>query len=262
LKNVQIRDGADNATLSIFRATESEFSYLFPDPGQDIEIVDDFMARHHESHVATVLNNLWLRPIHKSKAVGIHGTLFYNYADKRHHLPASKREIDRDPSQINQAERELYARMREDEQAEITAPLPVTAAELLGEVPGGQVLLEWFDGRAPSFHDAEVLELSLDRRKARCSIKIHAFQMTSEVDGKGFFILDKHALVSFRLEGVVNLELNDFNEQNIIHGLVLSRTADQNFRVELDPAYGLFGFVEAMTSTPVSRATAPTKSSR
>jgi hypothetical protein len=131
LKNVQVRDGADNATLSIFRATESEFSYLFPSPGQDIEIIEDFIARHHESHVAEVLNNLWLRPIHKSKVDGIHGTLFYNYADKRHHLPASKREIDRDPSQINRAERELYTRMHEDEQAETELPQPVTTAELL-----------------------------------------------------------------------------------------------------------------------------------
>ena len=249
MKNVQVRDGADNATLSIFRATESELSYLFPNPGQDIELIEDFIARHHENHVAAVLNNLWLRPIHKSKAVGIHGTLFYNYADKRHHLPASKREIDRDPSQINPAERELYASMREDEHTETYAPFPVTTAKLLGEVPGGQQLLEWFDGRAPSFHDAEVLELSLDRNKARCSIKIHAFRMTSEVDAKGYFVLDKHVLVSFRLEGVVNLELNDFNEQNAILGMALSRTADQGFRLELDPAYGLFGFVEARSLT-------------
>ena len=150
MKNVQIWDGADNVTLSIFRATESEFSYLFPGSGQDIEIIEDFIARHHESHVAEVLNNLWLRPIHKSKADGIHGTLFYNYADKRHHLPASKREIDRDLSQINQAERELYARMREDEQAETDIPLPITTAELLGEIPGGQQLLEWFSAAIAS----------------------------------------------------------------------------------------------------------------
>ncbi len=245
MKNVQIRDGADNATLSIFRATEAEFAYLFPNPGQDIEIIEDFIARHHESHVQEVLNNLWLRPIHKSKAVGIHGTLFYNYADKRHYLPSSKRELDRDPAQINQAERDLYARMRADEESEADMLLPATTAELLCEVPGGQQLMEWFGGRVPSFHDAEVLELALDRDKARCNIKIHAFQMTSEVDAKGFFVLDRHVVVSFQLEGVANLELNDFNEQNAIYGLALSRTADQGFRLELDPCYGLFGFIEA-----------------
>lgn len=249
LKNVQIRDGADNATMSIFRATENEFSYLFPNPGQDIEIVEDFIARHHENHVAELLDNLWLRPIHKSQAVGIQGTLFYNYADKRHLLPASKREIDRAPYQINPAERELYARMRNDELSKTVPPTPVTTAELLIAVPGGGKLLEWFGGRVPSFHDAEVLELELHREKARCRIKIHTFRMTPEVDDKGFFILDKHVLVSFRLEGVINLEFNDFNEQNVIYGLALSRTADQGYRLELDPCHGLFGFVEAQSLT-------------
>jgi hypothetical protein len=245
LKNVQIRDGTDNATLSIFRATESEFSYLFPNPGQDIELVDDFIARHHEKNAAEILDNLWLRPTHKADAAGIHGTLYYNYADKRHHLPASKREIDRDPSQINRAERELYARIRAEEAVESDTPFPVTTAELLTEIPGGAQLVEWFDGRVPSFHDAEVLGLTLDRRGARCTIGIHTFQMTSEVDAKGFFVFDKHAQVSFHLEGVTKLELNDFNEQNVIYGLALSRAADQAIRLELDQCHGLFSFVEA-----------------
>ncbi len=69
--------------------------------------------------------------------------------------------------------------------------------------------------------------------------------MTSEIEAKGFFVLDKHAQVSFNLEGVTNLELNDFNEQNVIWGLALSRTAGQAIRLELDQCHGLFGFVEA-----------------
>jgi hypothetical protein len=124
------------------------------------------------------------------------------------------------------------------------SPLPVTTAGLLGEIRGGQQLLEWF-GHVPSFHDAEVLELTLDRKKAQCRIKIHAFQMTPEIDAKGLYVLKKHILVSFRMEGVMNLELTDFNHQNVINGLALSRTADQDFRLDLDPCYGLFGFIEA-----------------
>ncbi len=245
MKNVQIRDGADNATLSIFRATDEEFSYLFPNPGQDIEIVEDFIARHHEKNAVQILNSLWLRPVHKTAATGIHGTLYYDYSDQRHHLPASKREIDRDPSQINQSERDLYTRLRAEAAADADGPIPITTADLLNEIPGGRQLLEWFDGRVPSFHDAEVLGLVLDRRGARCTVRIHTFQRTSEVDAKGFFVLDKHAQVSFHLEGVTNLELGDFNEQNAIYGLALSRTADLGIRLELDRCHGLFGFVEA-----------------
>src|SRR6185437_5384901 len=38
LRNIQIVDGADNATFSIFQATNEEFHEIFPGPGQDMEI--------------------------------------------------------------------------------------------------------------------------------------------------------------------------------------------------------------------------------
>ena len=131
MKNIQVIDGADNATFSVFRATEEEFDYIFPKPGQDIELVEDFIARHHPDHSAKVLNNLWFRPIHKTKVNGIDGTLFYNYVGKRHNLPASKREVDRNPSQINPAQRELYEEIRATNTNEIDSSLSATKAELL-----------------------------------------------------------------------------------------------------------------------------------
>ncbi len=42
MKNVQIIDGAVNATFSVFQATEGEFATIFPD-GRDIELVEDLM---------------------------------------------------------------------------------------------------------------------------------------------------------------------------------------------------------------------------
>ncbi len=44
-KNVQIVDGALNATYSLFQATAEEFDVVFPQPGQDMEIVEDFLSR-------------------------------------------------------------------------------------------------------------------------------------------------------------------------------------------------------------------------
>ena len=247
MKNIQVIDGADNATFSIFRATENEFEYIFPNPGQDIELVEDFSARLHKDAVAEILNNLCLRPIHKSDVGGIDGTLFFNHIGKRDHLPASKREIDRDPSQINPAQRALYERLRTESAAVVVSSLPPTAVDLLLEVPGGPLLLQWFGGRVPSFHDAEVVTLTLDREGSGCSIRIHTFEMTPDIDAKGFFVLKNHLVVCFRLSEVVNLELGEFNHQNVIDGLSLSRTADRSFRLEMEPCYGLFGFVEART---------------
>ena len=60
--------------------------------------------------------------------------------------------------------------------------------DLLNRVPGGPELVEWF-GYAPCFHDAEVLCVTLDREDyASCSIRVHGFEMTNEVDTNGFFV--------------------------------------------------------------------------
>jgi len=113
VKNIQVIDGADNATYSIFQATDDEFAAIFPGRGQDLEVVEDYFARVGEDEASETLSRLWERPIYKHDVKGIHGTLFYNYKEKAKHLPKSRREIDRAAGQINGAERELYARLRE-----------------------------------------------------------------------------------------------------------------------------------------------------
>lgn len=112
MKNIQIIDGADNATYSIFQATEKAFSAIFPRPGQDLEVVDDYVSRVGEEEAGKTLSELWARPVHKREVQGIHGTLFYDHKDKAKYLPESRREIDRATGQINEAERALYARLR------------------------------------------------------------------------------------------------------------------------------------------------------
>ncbi len=112
MKNIQIIDGAENATYSIFQAAEMEFETIFPGPGQDIEVVEDFVSRVGEKEAGRTLSKLWERPIHKRHAQGIHGTLYYGYKEKSKFLPKSKREIDRASAQINKAERALYAKLR------------------------------------------------------------------------------------------------------------------------------------------------------
>jgi hypothetical protein len=112
VKNVQIIDGADNATYSIFQATDEEFATIFPGPGQDLEVVEDFVSRVGENEASSTLSPLWERPIHKRHALGIHGTLYYDYNERSKYLPESKREVDRATGQINEAQRALYARLR------------------------------------------------------------------------------------------------------------------------------------------------------
>jgi hypothetical protein len=110
VKNIQVIDGADNATFNIFQATNDEFAAIFRSPGQDMEVVEDYVARVGEDEAGKTLSKIWARPIYKHDIQGIHGTLYYDWKEKAKALPESKREIDR--SGVNESERALYARVR------------------------------------------------------------------------------------------------------------------------------------------------------
>ncbi|MGF6228238.1 hypothetical protein QFZ27_002193 [Inquilinus ginsengisoli] len=111
MKNIQIIDGADNATFSIFQATDAEFAVIFPD-GQDIELAEDLVERIGEERAHAVMTPIWDRPILKRDAMGVHGTLFYDWDRRRIHLPTSKREVDWDEGSINEAQRRLFRSAR------------------------------------------------------------------------------------------------------------------------------------------------------
>ncbi len=109
MKNIQIIDGAANATFSLFQATEEEFNAIFPDR-RDMELVEHLFDRLGDDVAAAVLKPLWDRPILKRDAMGIHGTLYYD--NKHRIIPSTKREVDWDDSAVNQAQRDLFARHR------------------------------------------------------------------------------------------------------------------------------------------------------
>lgn len=109
MKNIQVIDGAGNATFSVFQATDEAFAAIFPD-GRDIELVEDLIERLGEEEAGRVLTPLWSRPVLKRDAMGLHGTLYYDHDGG--HIPASKREVDRDDRSINPAQRELFSRHR------------------------------------------------------------------------------------------------------------------------------------------------------
>ncbi|NGM52221.1 hypothetical protein G5B46_21645 [Caulobacter sp. 602-2] len=112
MKVIQIIDGADNATFSLFLATEEQFAVIFPEPGQDIELVEDLFDRVGAPKAREVLEPIWEQPVLKREAPGLHGTLYYGWADRRRHLPASKREVDTPERNLSPAQRDLFARRR------------------------------------------------------------------------------------------------------------------------------------------------------
>lgn len=110
--NIQIIDGADNATFSVFQATDAEFNQVFPTIGQDMEILEDFIERVGSTQANRILEAIWERPILKRDANGVHGTVFFNGQSRRQHVLPSKREVDLDERSINSAQRKLFAEFR------------------------------------------------------------------------------------------------------------------------------------------------------
>lgn len=124
-------------------------------------------------------------------------------------------------------------------------------------VSGGADLVRWF-GQVPSFHDAEILSLHL-RRTGQSVLRLHGWINTGEVEQDGYFVLDRHAIVTFTLSGVMDLQLDGFSVQNVIGGLVLRRAPDrlerrgylsldplpQDIEIELEPCCGLSGLIRS-----------------
>lgn len=106
MKNIQVIDAAENCTYSIFQATAAEFDLIFPETGQDIAYAEDLHEKSGDA-ARTTLDAIWQRPIEKTRAMGIHGTLFFGMRH-RTKFYKSKRERDVDPAAISEAQRLMY----------------------------------------------------------------------------------------------------------------------------------------------------------
>ncbi len=128
---------------------------------------------------------------------------------------------------------------------------------IYAEVPGGPELVRYF-GQVPSFHDGEILGLHLDR-DGPSALHIHSWITTDRVGLDGSMVLERHAIVTFTLRGVMDLHLDGFSTQNVIGGLILRRAPDRperrgylaldpgpdDIEIELEPCYGLNGLIRA-----------------
>lgn len=99
------------------------------------------------------------------------------------------------------------------------------------DFPGAADILDWF-GAWPSFHDAEIVSLELNR-VGTSTLKVHAFSSRT-----------KHAIVSFLLYDIVTIHLDDFNHQNVIFDLEILRRPE-GYEILLAPCYGLSGSIVA-----------------
>ena len=111
---------------------------------------------------------------------------------------------------------------------------------------GAELVTNWF-GQWPSLHDWEVLSVNVDRGDKLhgpiVSVKVHAFQMTSEITDQGFYKLEKHCLIEFRFDEVDCLQLKNANHQNVIEDIFLTDAVAEDgtkrIAVHFESIYGL-----------------------
>lgn len=114
--------------------------------------------------------------------------------------------------------------------------------------------LEGIFGYWPSFHDAEIVQIRLDRgdllepegepRKPTLEADIHVFETTAQVTAERFHALRKHTLGTLAFRGVDELQLDGFNHQNVLFGLALEDISGRQlellkWRVAFDSSFGL-----------------------
>ncbi len=94
-------------------------------------------------------------------------------------------------------------------------------------------------GTWPSFHDAEVQSLSLDREGPTLFVRIFCFELDrSETDSSGCFKRSAHCLVTFRFSRVEDLRADGFNHQNVLSSILFNEAAG-GLQVTLEGIFGL-----------------------
>ncbi|HWD18246.1 MAG TPA: Imm50 family immunity protein [Verrucomicrobiae bacterium] len=98
-------------------------------------------------------------------------------------------------------------------------------------------------GYWPSFHDAPVVAFRYDRKgHGAVELTLHGWEMTADVDARGFYKLIKRHLVRFAFKEITEPKLDEFDSENILFGLNFSSPEDfaavGRFSVELDSAIG------------------------
>jgi hypothetical protein len=121
--------------------------------------------------------------------------------------------------------------------------------ETLEKIIGYKKVTDLF-GYWPSFHDAEVVSMRLDRDSESgfdgpiIQFGIHAFTMTDETNETGHYKCINHAVVEIKLDGAESIDIEGFNHQNAIEELTIEEIENDivygnKFKIEFEPAFGV-----------------------
>lgn len=110
-------------------------------------------------------------------------------------------------------------------------------------IEGASALYD-FLGFQTDFHDANLLDFQISFG-GQAELVIHTWRMTSETDDKGYFLLDRHCVVTLACRGLTKVDLDGLGEGTIILSLRLEALADGSTMIEIFPVIGLGGRIFA-----------------
>ena len=104
------------------------------------------------------------------------------------------------------------------------------------------VLVTDIFGYWPSFHDAEIVSIRLERAPDVPYLEavIDVFQMTDEINVDGYYVNKNNTLVTLRFSDLQLHSLDSFNHQNVLFELTIEPKTDSDFRfaIAFSSSYG------------------------
>ena len=115
-------------------------------------------------------------------------------------------------------------------------------------IPGTEEVLSAL-GCWPSFHDAEVIHFSLSRgatpaeqkSEAQLDVQVREYETRHEGTAQYELVLIKNVVIRFVFAGVEEVQVEDFNFQNVIDSLEIRQDTEepkQRIQVEVESIYG------------------------
>ncbi|WP_139920939.1 Imm50 family immunity protein [Hymenobacter sp. DG01] len=129
----------------------------------------------------------------------------------------------------------------------------------LNRIVNSEIVLQHF-GYWPEFHDAEITKATFEAHstgRSSVTFLIDAFEITSEIDEKGYYKLTKHCKIELQFIGIKEMEFDYFSHQNVIFELILEEEKS-SIKCTINSSVGLDAVVVAeeayvLSLTPTKR---------
>lgn len=95
-------------------------------------------------------------------------------------------------------------------------------------------------GEWPSFHDAEVLSLTLDRNGPTLELRLYMYELRENPYEEATKVRAREIEVLFHFTGIRDAKLFDFNGQNVLAELTFEKQPE-GLRISLHTLNGLYG---------------------